>query len=731
MFQSLSRMLTPKNLSQKGLLLVSLTLTIELLFVGVLAWQKHQTDASLEAEMHARLTMSKLTTLTTLMQDTMLKLIARNMSTTSTNQWSVMSAFKKSVDNINAEIDGLQILLREYPQELSSLQEFKHSLTVALSLVNEILHTDIQDRITQLNYEYKLLGVTMSAVQQSKLLSEKYRDVTNFLPQERIKNQQVFDTSLLIGALINVVTACVAMQFFSVGITKRVKVLIDNSARLASGLSLNPKVGGRDEISKLDDSFHSMAKVITEAAEKERAIIDNASDVICSIDKAGRFTRVSAAAQTVWKISPDSLIGARAIHSIPDQQKEDVSNHISEVCQNLGISQFESKLMRGDEVVIDVLWNTQWSKSENALFCVIHDITERKRAEDLIKENENRIRTIFNHLPIGVLLVGLNGDLKYANPKASRLFESFEDSLIGNSCSEFLSIPADLMREIATAQPFDNRAEELSGVTRSKRQFPVECTASKFITASGDLQTLLCLQDISERRDLEQRKQEFVSMVSHDLRTPLSSVKATLTMFSEGVWDSKTDVGRERLDVADRTLNRLMELINDLLDIERMESGRMPLDLTEVSAKEIVESALSEVKIQAASKRITLQSNCDSCLLIGDFERLIQVMINLIGNAIKFAPQDSVITAAAFERGDDIEFEVTDQGRGIPEEMQAAVFDKYRQVETADGKKGLGKGLGLPICKTIVESHKGLIGVRSELNQGTTFWFRIPKDMQA
>lgn len=246
---------------------------------------------------------------------------------------------------------------------------------------------------------------------------------------------------------------------------------------------------------------------------------------------------------------------------------------------------------------------------------------------------------------------------------------------------------------------------------------------------------LFCVAyDISERKQAERERQEiarmkqdFMAMVSHDLRTPLTSIKATLTLFIEGVYDANSEVGKKRLKGTMDSAERLISLVNDLLDLQKLDAGEMVLEKEECKLANVGEHALDSVVDFAGEKQVKIESDMDDATVYGDQDRLEQVFINLLSNAIKFSPPGSAVHLSVSGNGDFVEARVRDRGCGISSEQQALIFERFKQATQQNGKiaKG-GTGLGLAICKSIVEAHDGTIGVSSEPEKGSTFWFRLP-----
>lgn len=226
--------------------------------------------------------------------------------------------------------------------------------------------------------------------------------------------------------------------------------------------------------------------------------------------------------------------------------------------------------------------------------------------------------------------------------------------------------------------------------------------------------------------DAARRKQELMSMVTHDLRTPLTSIQATLTLFSEGIMGELSDAPLRKIKLAERNVHRLIKLINDLLDIEKLESGNMTVSRRNVILNSVINRAADSVCDLAEQSNVRIRHKSSAVTILGDEDRLVQVMVNLLSNAIKYSPQGGEIIIDSCVLNDKVEISVVDQGPGIPQDYLSKIFERFQQVNPEDSKARKGTGLGLPICKALVEAHGGSIGVTSELGKGSTFWFSVP-----
>lgn len=221
-------------------------------------------------------------------------------------------------------------------------------------------------------------------------------------------------------------------------------------------------------------------------------------------------------------------------------------------------------------------------------------------------------------------------------------------------------------------------------------------------------------------------RQQFVAMISHDMRTPLAAVKSTLELLGAGTWGPLSERAQAKVERAEENLKHTINLINNLIDLEKMQSGKIEISPEVISLCELLSRCSSLVNQLAESRSIVIESpECD-VPLYADEEKLTQLVINLLGNAVKFSPDNSKITIDVTTERSMVKVAITDQGPGIPEEECRKVFERYHQVAGEKAKDG--SGLGLAICKAIVKAHDGEIGVDSVVGKGSTFWFKLPAD---
>ncbi|HEX5635569.1 MAG TPA: ATP-binding protein, partial [Gammaproteobacteria bacterium] len=247
--------------------------------------------------------------------------------------------------------------------------------------------------------------------------------------------------------------------------------------------------------------------------------------------------------------------------------------------------------------------------------------------------------------------------------------------------------------------------------------------------ASGDINGYLGIgYDITERKRMEQMKREFISTVSHELRTPLTSIRGALGLVAGGATGTLPDKARELINIASNNCDRLVRLINDILDMEKIESGKMSFDMQVIDLPALIAETMAANQPYAAlhKARIVVEGEFPMLQVMGDRDRLVQVITNLLSNAAKFTPAGGQVHVALQKMGDRARIMVRDEGPGISAEFQSRLFQKFSQADSSDTRKKGGTGLGLSISKAIVEWHGGHIDYHTTAGKGATFYIDLP-----
>lgn len=245
------------------------------------------------------------------------------------------------------------------------------------------------------------------------------------------------------------------------------------------------------------------------------------------------------------------------------------------------------------------------------------------------------------------------------------------------------------------------------------------------IELNGVQCTLNMINDITERKRLEN---EFISLVSHELRTPMNSMIGALDLLGTGRLGALSTKGQQVLQMAIANTERLIRLVNDILDLERIKSGNIQMQKVQCNAAELIAQAVEAMQPMAEQEQIVLAVEAVAAEFWADPDRILQTLTNLLSNAIKFSDPGKTIWLRSYLHSDTLKIEVQDQGRGIPCDRLQSIFERFQQVDASDSRKKGGTGLGLAICRNIVEQHDGRISVESTLGQGSTFAISLPRD---
>jgi PAS domain S-box-containing protein len=338
----------------------------------------------------------------------------------------------------------------------------------------------------------------------------------------------------------------------------------------------------------------------------------------------------------------------------------------------------------------------------------------------------------------GIICLDLEGRIKFANPAAARLLGcGAADELLDQPVRTYIQFAG---LSTITEEPTEATGLLLAGVRLLPRgdqvcwseegvSFPIEYESAP-IDEDGSLTgAVVTFRDVAQRRAAERLKNEQISVVSHELRTPLTSMRSALGLLVGGQVGRLPDKGHRLLDIAVRNTDRLIRLINDILDLERLDSGHMPLTRVLCNVNELMTEAADGVRAMAEQAGVVLEVVPNDTRLWADPDRLLQVMINLLSNAIKFSPPNGgTVWIDATQADGELMFRVRDEGCGIRPDKLETIFDRFVQVGDGDAHKKGGTGLGLAICRGIVKQHRGHIWAESSVGAGTTLCVALPND---
>ena len=361
-------------------------------------------------------------------------------------------------------------------------------------------------------------------------------------------------------------------------------------------------------------------------------------------------------------------------------------------------------------------------------------LVELQEARRQIEASGRKLALFAERAPIAVLELDAEGTVHEVNHAAELLFGYAANELVGGSAKQIVlpKYQADFDREwaalIASRQPM--AGVKVRNPRRDGLTVVCEWTVTPLVNPEGQLISVIAQgRDITAQLEAERMKKEFTSTLSHELRTPLTSIIGSLQLINAGVLgDVPKDVG-ELTEVAERNGQRLLDLINDILDIEKIESGKLTLMPEVIRVDELVREAMVLNKGFGDRFKVRFEPRGElmSDEVTADRKRLLQVMTNLLSNAAKFSPEGETVEISTEQAADRLRVAVHDRGPGIPEAFRSRIFGRFNQADsTATRQKG-GTGLGLAICKRLVELMHGQIGFQDRDGGGTTFWFELPR----
>jgi PAS domain S-box-containing protein len=379
---------------------------------------------------------------------------------------------------------------------------------------------------------------------------------------------------------------------------------------------------------------------------------------------------------------------------------------------------------------------------------IFRDMNRRLAVEGALAESLNFERALVSSAAYGIIAVDANGIITEFNKAAEDMLGYTAEELVGKSTPERFHDPKEIAERAAVlsnelgrtvepgldvfmAIPRLGRVEdrEVTFIRRNGERFVVQLSVTAIPGSTGEVTGFIGIaSDITERKKIERLKAEFISTVSHELRTPLTSIRGALGLVLGGLTGDIPGQAKELLNVANKNAERLSRLINDILDIEKIESGKMEFKLQRQFLAPLLQQAVESIQDFARQFNVTVTvSNMIPDQEINvDGDRFIQVMVNLLSNAAKFSPPNSAVSVTAERRGGILRVSVSDRGKGIPFEFQSRVFEKFGQADSSDSRAKSGTGLGLSITKVIVEKLGGVISFDTKEGLGTTFHVDLP-----
>jgi PAS domain S-box-containing protein len=375
------------------------------------------------------------------------------------------------------------------------------------------------------------------------------------------------------------------------------------------------------------------------------------------------------------------------------------------------------------------------------------ELNERQRTQEELRNSQTRFSGIVSIADDAIICIDGNQRITLFNQGAEKIFGYSAEEVLGQTLDILLptrytqvhsQYVADFGKSAKVSRRMGER-REIYGRRKDGSEFPAEASISKLMLKDETIYTVY-LQDVSDRKQVERMKDEFVSVVSHELRTPLTSIHGSLGMLASNLIKPDSEQGKRLLQIAVDSTERLVRLINDVLDIERIESGKVKMEKQTCNVAGLLEESVNVIQPLADKAQVSLSVSTIDLNVWADTDRIVQTLTNLLSNAIKFSTPGSTVWLSAemvnrqggssneeilSPSSPQVLFTVRDTGRGIPADKLESVFERFQQVDSSDSRNHEGTGLGLAICRSIVQQHGGRIWVESTLGQGSSFYFTL------
>lgn len=460
----------------------------------------------------------------------------------------------------------------------------------------------------------------------------------------------------------------------------------------------------RDEIGMLADSFNKMAEKV--------------SDFYENLDKKVE-ERTKELEQTKEKLK-DKVSEIRATKRELQESKDKMEE--AQKSLKAKVKSRTKKLRELAEKREEIIRRRTKGlrKSRKALMNILEDVEE---AKDEVEQERDKTAAMLDNLPEGILFFNSNKELSSINPQAREFFDLNDKEVVGQKVEE--------LKDTSLSQLIEVIGEGLEKVRRKELKLEegliVEVTTVSMVRAQK-IGTLVLVHDVTREKRVQRMKTEFVSVAAHQLRTPLSGIKWTLKMLLEEELGELNEQQREFVEKTYKSNQRMISLINDLLNVSRIEEGRYVYEPEVTSLENIVREVLGnlEEEITQGDIELVFDKPEEPTSIKVDTEKLRLAVKNLIDNAVRYSPEGGRVEVTIKQKKEEVQFSVEDSGIGIPEEQQDRIFSKFFRASNATHKQTEGSGLGLFITKNIIESHEGEIWFESESGEGTTFYFTLP-----
>lgn len=466
---------------------------------------------------------------------------------------------------------------------------------------------------------------------------------------------------------------------------------------------------------------------------RKREVMRSVGDAILLFDAAGVIREANSAGERLFGVSEGGLIGRNVTDLVAGPDRDAVARRLDERRQGeVNEVRLAVTAVRADGSIfpMEVVVNDLEGSDGATLIVVGRDATAQVRAASELAAAQRRLRAILDAAGEGIAGVDAEGRITFVNEAGASMFGTTPSDLIGRPFSALTEgvegsrlepAPMRTSEDDTDHHLVDEVFRRADGTT-----FPVEYRTGPLVEDSVIVGAVVTFADITERREVERLKDEFISVVSHELRTPLTSIRGSLGLLASGALGELPERGAHMLQIAASNTDRLVRLVNDILDLERIGSGRTVMDIRDADARAIAASAVDAVRGEAERAGISLEIDVPAVTIPADSDRIVQVLVNLLGNAVKFSPSGEKVVLRGIADEHRLHLEVIDRGRGIPADRLERIFERFEQVDASDARQKGGTGLGLAIARSIIDLHGGSIWAESVDGVGATFHVAVP-----
>jgi PAS domain S-box-containing protein len=479
---------------------------------------------------------------------------------------------------------------------------------------------------------------------------------------------------------------------------------------------------------------------LRESIARQDAITDNMAGGVVITSADGTIVSVNRAACAMHGYEPGQLNGLKLSRLLDESARGFLAKDLERLSSpepfENGSAEFLALRRDGSTFEAEVLFSAVTLTGRRSLVGIVHDIGVRKSLERSVRRSEALFRATFDQALVGILHTDLEGRFIRANQRACDMLGYTEEELLALGYTD-VTHPEDLAASAARhaalvadpGQPFEFQV--MRRYLRHDGSILWALASVNMIRGEHGQPDffLTMVQDLTELKRVERMKSEFVSTVSHELRSPLTSIRGSLGLLAGGAAGALPPEARDLVLIGERNCERLIRLVNDILDTEKMDSGGMRFDLHVTDLRPLVDRAIESMEGYATAHRVVLRvARPPQALLANvDEDRFVQLLTNLLSNAIKFSPENgNVEVALAREPGDRLRLEVADHGAGMPEEFRDRIFQRFSQADSSSSRRHGGTGLGLYIAKGIVDNFGGTLDYRTGA-AGTTFELLLPE----